>query len=656
MKYLNIINSFDEFATDAHDGALYYHVNKNVYYWLNLNTIWGYIGYNRTNHKFVYNGTPYSIIPTVPDPENLTSPVIVDSGSVSGTDTVLFKDSGFDIMPIQVLYPGPKIVMECNNQRDITSIVVSNSNSAKVEFLDADLSNLSIIASSNPTHQPAYIVTLELWLNESNGNLDADKLCQMPIFHKLWLHFNREYEVAKPEIAFDNVDNNISALYEWAASGNTYANDSWIVLYVDGCDKLEVAPYNVESVGTFTYYTFKNFAENPKLTIDGSNTNGVINLGYYFYRRAFGFTSSAVKYFSNIIYKNVTDYGYFYKPYMKTTSPLPFDSELLEYCKNKYLCLYYENTATVPSEVDWSVVSNTSYNLLDVKHFDYYPFYIKRDNIKNADSYITSYSQLVTNGAAKYYDPYYGVVSTPKLSNVNLETFAIQHDSNCCTYFNTDDPAIYIDSIVCRAGETGFRFYMGAADVHIKRFKKLTIGNYEQLEPTNSAGVLYPLCNDTTLTKGTIYIDACPERTQTITISTNIANESTSRLRIKIADSVGVENPTADDYYNGTVRMGEMWYTTSWLIGCSDIIIASGGNSTKPYNNTFFNKVKCVYGGLNIASIRNVTQQMMDNFVNAIPNVNLSGTFTLNQSQYDLLSQAQKDYIIGLGYTIAIIV
>ena len=101
MKYLKMINSFDEFAEDAKAGVVYYDIGESVYYWLNLRTIWGYVGYDAGENKFITNGKEWSVVPPVPDPENLLNPTTLNANSfISTPEEIKFNATGFNEFPL----------------------------------------------------------------------------------------------------------------------------------------------------------------------------------------------------------------------------------------------------------------------------------------------------------------------------------------------------------------------------------------------------------------------------------------------------------------------------------------------------------------------------------------------------------------------------
>ena len=69
------------------------------------------------------------------------------------------------------------------------------------------------------------------------------------------------------------------------------------------------------------------------------------------------------------------------------------------------------------------------------------------------------------------------------------------------------------------------------------------------------------------------------------------------------------------------------------------------------------NRLKCIDRGGDFSSNGSLsTNQAMSSLINAIPDIQVpSGTtFDFTQAQYDLLTEQQKTYVLGLGYAITI--
>lgn len=638
MKHLKIVPSFDAFAEDAKVGVVYYHNSVNVYYWLNLNTIWGYIGYNPNTGTFRYNNIPYSVIPSVPDPEDLVTPVVVNSGSLApGITEVLFQYSDFNIFPLAYFSSSIKTIVQCNNKYSLDTIRVDNR--ATIELIDFDLSQIKTIRDNSSLYRSA---SLTIHMNDTNNTFDAGNL-EIPASYKPYLgvFFEKDATTWSEDLVFSNIDDNIEKLYNWGQSN--------IKIFVPNVDTVEVAlRKNNDCIIPFYYLYY--IEDGSTIIYDGKKSNGEMASSDAFFESFYN-KSNSRPYFGNIVYRNITDYGLYYKRYLQSDNYMPIPSDIIEYCKHDFLDLYDDNNV---SDGDWSTVSKAQYDLTGVKHFCYY--LLKFNSVTATEStIIRSYDDIVNKGIGRFSSSYTGdncnIVSTPKLSNVNLETFGAISNNRVHTYINTDDDRIDIESIIADY----MYLYMGAADIHVKKAKYF---NKRTGELHDTSSVIYLMNIDGSLEKGTFYVDPCEDRTGVITIDTWMGSAITGRMRISIAGCTGKENPTALDYYNANVNTGSMFWKSGYMFDCFDIYILRDGVGSNISTQSFpLNKLKCLYRGGDFQKYTNLrTAEDMAYLVSTVPPIAANGaTFDFTQAQYDLLTQSQIDYLhTELGYNIII--
>ena len=614
-RYLQIVSSFDEFAEKAAPKTVYYNPGDEVFYWLSLGTIWGYIGYSSSTGKFTFNGRRYSVIPAVPDPEDLFSPVVLDSLSFpSDSQNVTFESSDFSIVPVQQFlnYYG-KLTLDYAGRDDFNSIKLGSTN-VQLEFLNYDFDNLNSITSVDGLANRGFTLTV----NDSNGVIDLDGFSiAVGVTANKNIVFKKTEGNLSEDALFKNIDGNLNKLVGFGFS-------------VD-CTYVTSILMKVRPSVSLPFYC-SNLANGYELIIDASKNGGVVPDDYYV---RLGFTESSPKYASSIVYRNVTDYGTYYKRFMMSDDYLPIPSDVLNQNKTKTMELFSGNNV---SSGDWGRVANTSYNLDGVKSFIYYKGAWPRATAGTVQG-LTSYSDITTLGSLTVGGT--SIYSTPKLSNVNVEYFCLTNFG--ATYLNTDDSDIYVKHFMSPS-TSGITIYVGKENIHIT-------GEAVKSDGSSLASLSFA-CADS-LEKGTVYVEDI-EHGSRMTLSINEASSVTGRLRFNIAGCTGKQAPTPDDYYNTGVDFSDLVYRSTYLADIYDVVIMRRG-----YTSDYLvpiNKIVCLYGGGDFATNTVVsTASDMEKLISVVPNIQSTATFRFSEAQYAFMTSAQIDYILGLGYTITIV-
>lgn len=621
-----MISSFDEFAKDAEAGVVYYHKSEDVYYWLSLKSIWGYIGYNFSNRTFYNNGKPYTIIPSVPDPESLTGPIIINSDSTTA-NSILLQYSAFNIVPVQMLYYfGGKLVIDCNNTYDFDTIKLYNPNAHRfdVEYLNFDLSKIKYITRQyNSTSAYLYLT-----INDTNNVLNLDELTisshsSSTTKYTTWLKivYDKNKGIMSEDLIFDGIETNLEKLNEWNVQ-------------VD-CSNVDTLEMTLRENLPQPYKCI-NMQEGYLLILDAAKSNGVVPNNYYSYL-------SGSNYVRDIVYRNVTDYGTYYKRYLLSEDYVPLTQEVLDIMKGDYIEIYSDAKVI---DGDWSKVSKSSLNLEGVKHFVYYAGALPTTPVRIQS--INSYNDIVENGIVHPADASlaFNAVSTPMISNVNLESFGCGYNMYNYIYFNTVDSDIYIKNLIVPG--SAFNLYPGLANIHISSVKT----DYAHGHSLNSCTInIYSM---DTLDKGGVYLENIGiGHGKTITLWCSSGSHNTEKIRTYVADCTGLENPTPDDYYSSGVTHSSLFYSTNWLSNSYDYAIMRSGyaaNYIVPLS-----RIKCLYGGGSFSGKSLISSsEDMATLIGLVPNVSSTATFTFDETQASYLTQTQIDFLTSLGYTITI--
>lgn len=644
MKYLKLVNSFDEFAEQAAPGTVFYHTQEAVYYWLNLKSIWGYIGYDSSSNSFVTNGRRFSIIPSVPDPESLINPVSLTSRSFPAgyrPEFVTFKHSDFSFLPITSFVMS--MVVECKDIPIPESLYIEATN------MNIVLENADLFAIKN-IYGPLGGTNRTIVINDSNTLLDVN-CSALSIANRGGFRWKceRTVETLTEQDIFKNVPSELSGdnYIGWYNSGSYYRNPQHYPTIVD-CSKYNNIKISLHSLGTlhvsaFYPYNIPNLAN---VIIDAKDADGKIDDELY----EAWLGASPSKQFSSIEYENVTDFGTYYKPYMKCSAQL-IPQDVLELCKTKYIEIFSHNTIIDPD--NWSLIAAQNINLSGVKHFVYYKDGYPYKSSNAID--FTRYSQFAENGVGYYrFEPNgvpYTVVSTPKLSNVNLESYGGFHSSSnenqhSYVYFNTDDLSVNLGTL---------KLYGNRAKIYLAD-KDIYISGVAQEKQSYGDGRIMILKMDN-LGRGVIHLkhfrtDVPPINGIEISALYNTRLFSIYEM-IDVSELVDSENPTALDYYNTGITMP----VSSWMFQYTNGYITrlSLSGSDFSYFSGSSSKLKCVAGGGYFYDNEGfiATAEDIENLFNAIPNRAVSGkSLSFSEAQFNLLTQEQIDYATGLGYSV----
>jgi len=622
MKYLKLIHSFDEFASDAKAGCVYYQDSESVYYWLSLATIWGYIGYNKETRTFTYNGKEWSILPSVPDPENLDGSIVINNASFNTTpNTITIQHSDFNLIPLKnISFKGSptKVLIKCGNSNLHTNLYFEGyqydnlAQSVTVEYEDYDLHNLDSL-----TCRLNYNVDyLGLAINDTNNKFDFATTTinwysyySYPRFNFLC---NKDKNYYKEEDYFENTED----LFSYNPSIYNYFRP---LLPDDSVNTINLKTflYNNEVKCWAPFSSHQNL---PEIVIDGSLSNGVITD----VRTSLGMMNSGGWYASNWSYVNVSDFNGLYKPKMQTDTYQIVTSELLNYCKSKYLDLFRGNKVTNIN--DWFNVMSREIDLNGVKYFSYYI-----DGYPNASAtYINpaSYQDFLN-----YINPN-GATCTPKLKNVNLEEF---HCPSKYIFINTEDSDVYLGNVKNR-----LMIYLNNVKVHISSCdSNITI-----------------LSKKDNLTNEPLYLESFHSDN---VVDIDFSDYGTQRTYpiVNVESITGIENPTALDYYNTNFSMYHI-LNKATIMSHVDYVIVHYGQKLNSYYTRYIdvNRLKCIDNGGDFSTNGSLkTASDMASLVAAIPNRIPTGSnpvFDFTQSQYNLLTPEQEAYILGLGYAITI--
>lgn len=649
MKYLKLVNSFDEFAEQAAAGTVFYHIQESVYYWLNLKSIWGYIGYNPSTSSFITNGKQFSVIPSVPDPESLNSPVKITGGSfpTGYRPTLLtFKHSDFSSLPIVDFYgfgsstQRVKFVVECENI-PIPNILYVSGYYMDIVLKEAGLFDIKYIGLLSGRS----VSSVTIVIDDSNTSLLDINCYAHPPFQRggfMW-KCERNVELLTENDIFENVPAILSGdnYLVWYNLGQAYRVPSRYPTIVDCSNynniKISLHSLNELSVPAFYPYGIPNLAN---IIIDAKNSEGKIDDDLY----EGWLSATSNKLFSTIQYENVSDFGTYYKPYLQTNEAQLVPLDILGLCRNKYIEIFSNNVINT-ALFSWTLVAAQSIDLSGIKHFVYYNG-VKLYYSATITEEISSYSQFVENGitSCKKSVYYFTVVSTPKLSNVNLESFgsfplSLYQNNLTWIYFNTDDLSVNLGTLKVAGPEA--HIYIADKDIYINDI--------------DGAG-LYILEADT-LGQGIVHLKHFPtnnpDRTVYISVLSYVGSQRRHNL-LDVSELVNVNNPTALDYYNTGITMSVSVYNYDATNGFITRAKMSASR-VEDLHNVSSAKLKCVAGGGEFYdnSYLIATTEDMENLFNAIPNREVSSlTLSFNESQFALLTQEQIDYATGLGYSV----
>lgn len=658
MRYLKLVNSFDEFAEQAAPNTVYYHIQNNVYYWLNLRSIWGYVGFDSSTNTFVSNGMPYSIIPSVPDPESLLSPVIINENSFPINyipETLLFKNSAFSIFPIFSFFgPGSsesqriRYIIECDNL-DIPYEITFSGRYVDVILKNADLFVIKEIGHTNGTYHRLIVNDDTLLLDI---NCDAYKGIQAINYRETYFVWRceKDIDVLTEDSLFANIPaslENINQYNDWYNTQNQYARGYPHIVDCSNFNNIKISLHSLYDLSVPAFYPY-NVPNLANIIIDAQNADGKIDDDLY--TKWLGATdTTTTKRFGNIEYQNVENYGTYYKPFQTKQNAELIPADILALAKTKEIEIYSYNVIT--DITSWaSVVSQN----IDLTGYDSFVYYI--DGYPTISRYgtaipFTDYSQFVQNGAQLYSIDSYKipVASTPKLSNINLKSYGGFSSANSSdgtyVYFNTDDSQITLGILKLR--KTGAYIYVADKDIYIN--------GVQYLNGTANFIYLYFGKYDS-IGSGIVHLKHFPTDNPNRIIQLYISNSShvAEYEIIDVSELIDSATPNALDYYNTGITMRINYAKYKYVNGfiTRDLITADEFN---PIPAGVSSKFKCIAGGGEFYSNRStlVNATDMENLFNAIPNKTVQNlTLSFSEAQFALLTQEQIDYATGLGYSV----
>lgn len=645
MKYLKLIDSFDEFAEDAKAGTVYYDIGDSVYYWLNLRSIWGYIGYDKSNNAFYTNGRIWSIVPAVPDPETLESPVRIDKNSfVDVPDTITFKYSPFNIVPIKTFYGVPnktvRYVVECNNDYSPTEIV-GKTNNVEIEIKGASWENLRTLSGITP-----YLI-----FTDTNGLIDLSTINSSGSQDWAYLVTEKESTSISEDVFFKNISQGVQRQKDW--------RKLFKVNIPEGVTE-HIAKLHQTYSGNRLIYSVKSIPSTlTSLVIDGTDSQGIMDDESWSDVNPGGNSK-----FNDITYINISDYGGYYKRYLKSESIQTIPQELLNFCKTNNCELYSDNYTIHTTTQSWKTFTNAEYNLTGVKYFRYYS---ENSNIIIDDvpqCYIVGSVGLTENDIEENRvcggDKQIIVFATPELTNIDLNYFAFLETGY------TKDNCIYIRT--------------NTSDIYLK-----DLPNYTRLHINNKhihiSGNTYNLCAyvlGTDFTGNIIFENrqqsGTPKRTSLYIndfSSPNLDWALGNRINnpvFVLSGATTSQNPTPEDYYYTGLTTGNMRNLFNRKVFDIDLVngvtIGFSSTTSKLYTPADWSSIKCfkpatayidtMYVGDSSSSVEAGSAQI-NTLIAAVPNITASSSnaaFYFSSTQYALLSSTQIDYLTGLGYLV----
>ena len=631
MRYLKIVNSFDDFSEQARAGCVYYHPNVNVYYWLNLRTIWGYIGYVPSTRKFVTNGTEYSVIPSVPDPENLSGPVIVDTNSfIDLPDVVTLKYSDFPFVPIDHIYGlgnFRRIIVECDDDSEMDTLYfVDNVGRTEVEFKDFDLSKLRKIEYGF-SGAPSYSMRYRIVIGDGNGTISSALSL---------VNSSRQYRTAAVEFVCEKSGNIFDFSMVLPSSAPKMGN-----VFVD-CSKYDTVILDAQ-------YD-PGFVSVPKCRVAvkyGANMvfRGTGELGrstYTEYLSCFNENKESVGLgFSDITYEGFDNYQMYYKPYLVKPDYLAFPDEMIEYCKTQSVSVFYQFTAT---DGDWSEITKTNIDLSEIGTFAFYEssYPVISAEVGLSDDYVSdlrNYGGGVTRIGSFSVQMY----MTPRISNVNTSIFGlgVQTTTNRAIVINTNDSSVRLGTIGYMTEPSSyFNLFVEKAHIYISgfsRISRLEVMPYININANYQQGVLHFYKMNPS--PSALEIALAPPY-------------PSSNVRIyDISEAVDSANPTSLDYYNTRLETSRLM-----TVGNDNIDsyitrsrVVFRGNSDVPLS-----KIKCLAGGADFSmSSQIVSHSDILALMQIVPDRNVTDKdFTFNSAQYAILDASDIDYFVNLGYRV----
>lgn len=670
MKYLKLIDSFDEFAEDAKSGTVYYDIGDSVYYWLNLRSIWGYIGYDRSNNAFYTNGRIWSIVPAVPDPENLLAPVTISSDSfVTVPDTITFKYSPFDIVPIENFngYSGKivRYIVECNNDYSPTKIV-GGTNNVEIEIKDASWESLQTISGKTP-----YLI-----FTDTNGLIDLSTINSSRGQDWAYLVTEKESTSISEDVFFKNISQGIQRQKDWPTI-------FWVKI-PDGTTEHVLKLHQIYSGNKPIYRVLSIPSSLTDLIIDGTDSQGVMDDSCWQYLEP---DSTYKYYFRNISYVNVSDYGGYYKRYLLSDNLLEIPTEILNFWKTKNCALYCDTKHISGSarwyitSQDWKNFTDTEYNLSGVKYIDYY----KNASIEvsGVGSYYTIGSVSLTENDIEENRVCGGskktVLATPKFNNINLNSFSFfgnirDNKSNISPmplYIRTDDQNIYLGNL------TGVNnsFHVNNKHIYISGIGvvpggegSLNISVYGQDFTGNIIFENYqPHMVGNRPTVLNLRVDCGGNDAWAL------ANRTNNPIFV-LSNSPTTQNPTPEDYYNTGLNtvVGSSTNDVKALFNRKmfdiDLIYGSDIGYTSKTNKLYtpadwssikscyprYAYIDTMYVGDSSSSVEAGSAQI-NTLIAAVPNITAysnNAAFYFSSTQYALLSSTQINYLTGLGYLV----
>ena len=626
-EYLKLISSFDEFAEDAKAGVVYYHAGNNVYYWLNLRTIWGYIGYNTSTRRFVYGGVDFSVVPRVPNPENLTGPVRIDKNSFNVPPAkTTFLHSDFNVFPVQNIYQignGKRLVIECDPEDTLPNgrinLVYESGfgSGTEIEYKNLDYSTIEKITSNSTSNTEAF----KLVIGETN-NVFSNSVDFYPIP-------NRESPISS--IICEKDGEEFDETMVFSPVGVVKRN----IFVETGLDTIVVKIHNFDGeLNT----AFRINCVNKSIILDGSQSNGAIGSNFY---SMVGISTFGRYYFSDVQYRNVTDYGGYYKACLHSATLLPFPEWLLEMCKTDFVSVYAYNL--VDDASDWTVISNQVLDLEGVKYFCYYENISFPSLTWNSVPVVRTKTQVTA--AAEEYGRFrfsttamnLNVICTQQLSNVNLDKFSF--GGYQYVYIKTTDSEVVLGEL-----QRSTSLLLGDTNVVVSG---------TSVESSSNRIIYLHRISDC---RGKLIFRNMSGQNE---VSVDIGDQRDSELFyrgeiVSVVDATSSVNPTALDYYNTNIEMYSLAASSASSLELYDYFITRMAISKADGSKLNVMKIKCLGRGGDFTRMTITSAEHVTAFCNAIPERQQTGTITITRAQRNLFTTEQITHIQDLGYTVVV--
>lgn len=390
----------------------------------------------------------------------------------------------------------------------------------------------------------------------------------------------------------------------------------------------------------------RGIQDGSTLYINAEDSNGEVGDDFYQYLHIRDWSSSV--YFNNIIYRNVTDYGSYYKRYLRSSDYIPLSQELLNIGKTKYIEFYSDSSVSAETR-DIGTYCSQEFDLSGVKHFIYYcgGIEILESEYKTTLSTITSYDDVIALKAPFKYNSY-RILPSCKITNVDLDSFGwpMNNTNSARLLFNTDSD-IKIKTLILHAKESYLDAFLclGPHNITlsgINRNARLLVEAFPNMGNGKLKIVNWDCQNELEFTSYT-------------------ESRQLEANRVEIANALSKANPTPEDYYNLKIDTSD-WCITSYHpnnVNAIDYhIIRNGGLGTggaPRFVLPDWSRVLCIAGTIDFTYVpsRLTTSAEMQAFISKVPNINKQGSkMTFLPAQYANLTTENINYLVGLGYTV----